>query len=51
MKNSYEMAEIVELGKAEHVILGTKIFALRGDAVLGPFFYTNIIWDIDETDE
>lgn len=50
MNNTYEMADIAELGNAAQLILGQKWVALRGDAVLGFCFYTTFD-DIDESDE
>ncbi len=51
MRNSYEVAEIAELGKAKHMIMGPKyIDPFSIDNELGPWFGT---WwfDIDESDE
>lgn len=51
MNNSYEVAEIAELGYAEHLILGRKyIDPCSADSVLGMWFGT---WfdDIDESDD
>jgi hypothetical protein len=52
MRNSYETAETVELGKAEQLILGRKdIDPYDYDWILGPGFYTWLIDDIDESEE
>lgn len=52
MKNSYETAGVVELGKAERTILGMKFLDPFGcDYALGPGFSCWLIDDIDESDE
>lgn len=51
MKNSYEVAEIAELGNARQLILGMKYLdPFMADAVFGWWFGT--LWDdVDESDE
>ena len=52
VKNSYEVADVAELGRAKHLILGIKLFTwLDWDMYIGAGFTTLIIDDIDESDE
>jgi hypothetical protein len=52
MNNSYETAQIVEIGAARQMILGIKyIDWLDEDWCLGPGFGMWDIEDIDESDE
>lgn len=52
MKNSYETADMLELGRARQMILGLKVLdPLSEDWVIGPGFYYWVIEDIDESDE
>jgi hypothetical protein len=52
MRNSYEAGEIVDLGKAEHLILGVKYLApFDFDWLFGMGFISWFFDDIDEGDE
>lgn len=52
MKNSYEIADIVELGQARQMILGLKyIDWFDQDWMIGPGFGMWMVEDIDESDE
>jgi len=52
MKNSYQTADIVELGKAGQMILGSKYIDWFGaDMELGAGYGTWLYDDIDESDE
>jgi hypothetical protein len=52
MRNSYEAGEIVDLGKAEHLILGVKYIApFDFDWIFGMGFISWFFDDIDEGDE
>jgi hypothetical protein len=52
MKNTYEMADVAEVAKAQHLILGGKYMDPAGfDWILGPGFYIYMEEDIDENDE
>jgi hypothetical protein len=52
MRNSYEAGEIVDLGKAEHLILGVKYLApFDFDWIFGMGFISWFFDDIDEGDE
>ena len=51
MKNSYEVAEIAELGNAKDLILGLKFIEPQAfDWTLGIGFYLFFTDDIDESD-
>ena len=52
MNNSYEMADILELGKAKQMVLGSKYLdAFSCDMVLGTGFGTWFSDDVDENEE
>ena len=52
MKNMYEASEMVELGEAREIILGSKPAMTEVDGLLGNGFRTQPLSDdIDETDE
>ena len=52
MRNTYEAGEILDLGKAEQLILGVKYIApFDFDWILGMGFISWIFDDIDEGDE
>ena len=50
MRNAYESAEILNVDKAQDMILGNKPPA-DIDAVLGPCYYHLEVGDFDESDE
>ena len=49
MTNKYEVAAIVEVGKAQDVVLGVKIIAQFFDAITGEFG-TLFIFELDDKD-
>ena len=52
MSNSYEMPEVLELGRTNEEILGSKPWNGQMDAILGMGFRTQPLPDdIDESDE
>lgn len=52
MRNTYEVAEVLEIGNAPSLILGQKPAANQVDSVLGVGFQTiPDMEDMDETDE
>jgi len=51
MRNKYEASEVVELGEAREIILGTKPAMNALDGLLGDGYRAEAVNDIDETDE